>query len=62
MKLFNKEKETVTITKAKFLFEIGQAYRRGVTEGALAERRGDSEFIDKHKINERLWESLNIRR
>lgn len=52
----------ITMSRLQFLCEIGKAYKRGLTEGVLAEKRGDQEFIDKHIIPEKFWDDVNIRR
>ncbi len=55
-------KKEITLTKAQFALEIGKAYRRGLTEGVLAERNGYSDFVNSKMIPESLWESEGIRR
>ena len=55
-------KKEITLTKAQFALDIGKAYRRGLTEGVLAERNGYSDLVNSKMIPESLWESEGIRR
>ena len=55
-------KKEIALTKAQYALEIGKAYRRGLTEGVLAERNGYSDFVNSKMIPESLWESEGIRR
>jgi len=55
-------KKEITLTKAQFALEIGKAYRRGLTEGVIAERNGNTEFVNRRIIPENLWDSEGIRR
>ena len=55
-------KKEITLTKAQFALEIGKAYRRGLTEGVIAERNGNADFINRRIIPENLWDSEEIRR
>ena len=60
MTLFNKFKKDgndLSMTKTKFLVELGKAYRLGVTDGAIAQRRGDMEFLAKHSGPKKFLEA-----
>lgn len=43
-------KKEITLTKAQFALEIGKAYRRGLTEGVIAERNGNTDFVNRRII------------